>query len=45
MMWLKNRNHDHRPEVRSLACMLYAARFPRLARNQKKQELFIQTLE
>ncbi len=45
MTWLKNRTHDHRPEVKSLACMVYAARFPRLARNQKKQELSIQALE
>ena len=45
MNWLKNRTHDHRPEVKSLACMVYAERFPRLARNQKKQELSIQALE
>lgn len=45
MTWLKNRTHDHRPAVKSLACMVYAARFPRLVRNQKKQELSIQTLE
>ncbi len=45
MIWLKNRTHDHRPEVKSLACMVYAERFPRLARNQKKQELSIRTLE
>ena len=44
MTWLKNRTHDHRPEVKDLACMVYAERFPRLARNQKKQELSIQTL-
>lgn len=44
MTWLKNRTHDHRPEVKSLACMVYAERFPRQARNQKKQELSIQTL-
>lgn len=36
MTWLKNRTHDHRPEVKSLACMVYAERFPRQARNQKK---------
>ena len=42
--WLKNRTHDHRPEVKSLACMVYAQRFSRQARNQKKQELSIQTL-
>lgn len=29
MTWLKNRTHDHRPEVKSLACMVYAQRFPR----------------
>ncbi len=45
MAWLKNRTHDHRPEVKALACMVYAERFPRLARNQKKQELSIRTLE
>jgi len=45
MTWLKNRTHDHRPEVKSLACMVYAQRFPRQARNQKKQELSIQTLK
>ena len=28
-----------------MACMVYAERFPHLARNQKKQELSIQTLE
>ena len=28
-----------------MACMVYAARFPRLARNQKKQKLSIQALE
>ena len=44
MTWLKNRTHDHRPEVKALVCMAYAERFPRLARNQKKQELSIQTL-
>jgi len=33
MTWLKNRTHDRRPEVRELACMVYAGRFPRLARN------------
>lgn len=45
MKWLKNRTRDHRPEVRELACMVYAERFPHLARNQKKQELSILTLE
>lgn len=45
MTWLKNRTRDHRPEVKSLACAVFAERFPRLARNQKKQELSIQTLE
>lgn len=45
MTWLKNRTRDHRPEVRELACAVYAERFPRLARNQKKQKLSIQTLE
>ena len=45
MTWLKNRTHDHRPEVKSLACMIYAQRFPRQVRNQKKQELSIQTLK
>lgn len=45
MTWLKNRTRDSRPEVRSLACMVYAERFPRLVRNQKKQKLFIQTLK
>lgn len=45
MTWLKNRTHDPRPEVKSLACMVYAERFPHLARNQKKQELSIQTLD
>lgn len=45
MTWLKNRTCDTRPEVRSLGCMVYAERFPRSARNQKKQELFIQTLK
>ena len=45
MTWLKNRTHDHRPEVKTLACMVYAERFPRQARNQKKQELSIQTLK
>ena len=44
MTWLKNRTHDHRPDVKSLACMVYAERFPHLARNRKKQELSIQTL-
>lgn len=44
MTWLKNRTHDHRPEVKALACTVYAERFPRQARNQKKQELSIQTL-
>ncbi len=44
MTWLKNRTHDYRPEVKALACMVYAERFPRLARNQKKQELSIRTL-
>lgn len=45
MAWLKNRTHDNRPEVKALACTVYAERFPRLVRNQKKQELSIQTLE
>ena len=45
MSWLKNRIHDSRPEVKSLACMVYAERFPHFVRNQKKQELSIQTLE
>ena len=45
MTWLKNRTHDHRPDVKSLACMVYAQRFPRQVRNQKKQELSIQTLK
>ena len=45
MTWLKNRTRDHRSEVKAMACMVYAERFPRLARNQKKQELSIQTLE
>ena len=45
MTWLKNRTHDHRPDVKSLACTVYAERFPRQARNQKKQELSIQRLE
>ena len=45
MTWLKNRTHDHRPEVKALACMVYSERFPRLARNQKKQELSIRALE
>lgn len=45
MTWLKNRTHDHRPKVKSLACMVYAQRFPRQVRNQKKQELSIQTLK
>lgn len=45
MAWLKNRTHDHRPEVKALACTVYAERFPRLVCNQKKQELSIQTLE
>lgn len=45
MTWLKNRTHDHRPEVKALACMVYSERFPRQARNQKKQELSIQVLE
>lgn len=44
MTWLKNRTHDHRPEVKALACMVYGERFPRLMRNQKKQELSIQLL-
>lgn len=45
MTWLKNRTRDHRPEVKSLSCMVYAERFPRQVRNQKKQELSIQTLK
>lgn len=45
MTWLKNRTRDPRSEVRSLACTVYAERFPHLVRNQKKQELFIQTLK
>lgn len=45
MTWLKNRTHDHRPEVKALARMVYSERFPRQARNQKKQELFIRMLE
>jgi len=45
MTWLKNRTRDHRPEVKELACMVYAGRFLHLARNQKKQELSILTLE
>ena len=45
MTWLKNRTHDHRPEVKALACMVYSERFLRQVRNQKKQELFIQVLE
>lgn len=45
MTWLKNRTHDHRPNVKSLACLVYAERFPRQARNQKKRELSIQRLE
>lgn len=45
MTWLKNRTHDSRPEVKSLASMVCADRFPHLVRNQKKQELSIQTLE
>lgn len=44
LTWLKNRTRDHRPKVKTLA-MIYAERFPRSARNQKKQELSIQTLE
>ena len=31
--------------MKSLACMVYAQRFPRQVRNQKKQELSIQTLK
>ena len=34
MTWLKNRTHDHRPDVKSLACMVYAQRFPRQVRNR-----------
>ena len=45
MTWLKNRTHDHRPDVKSLACMVYAQRFPRRVRNQKKQERSIQALK
>lgn len=45
MTWLRNRTHDRRPEVKALACAVYAERFPRLARNQKKQELSIRTLD
>lgn len=45
MTWLKNRTHDHRPEVKALARMVYSERFPHQARNQKKQELSIQTLD
>ena len=41
----ENRTHDHRPDVKFLACLVYAERFPRQARNQKKQELSIQRLE
>ncbi len=33
MTWLKNRAHDHRPEVKSLACAVFAERFPCTARN------------
>ena len=32
MTWLKNRAHDHRPEVKSLACAVFAERFPCTAR-------------
>ena len=45
MTWLRNRTHGHRPEVKALACAVYAERFPRLARNQKKQELSIKILD
>lgn len=45
LTWLRNRTRDHRPEVKTLACTVYAERFPRSARNQKKQELSIQMLE
>lgn len=45
MTWLKNRTRDHRPEVKVFAHMVYSERFPRQARNQKKQELSIQTLD
>mgnify|MGYP004516257755 CR=1 FL=1 len=45
MTWLKNRAHDHRPEVKSLACAVFAERFPCTARNQKKQELSILNME
>ena len=31
--------------MKFLACLVYAERFPRQARNQKKQELSIQRLE
>ena len=32
MTWLKNRAHDHRPEVKFLACAVFAERFPCTAR-------------
>lgn len=44
MTWLKNRIHDHRPEAKSWVGMAYVERFYCLVRNQKKQELSIQTL-
>lgn len=45
MTWLRNRAHDRRSEVKALACTVYAERFPRLARNRKKRELSIKTLD
>ena len=43
--WLKNRTHDRRPDVREMARIVYAGRFPHAARNAKKQELTIKSLD
>lgn len=43
--WLENRLHDDRPEVAETARMVYNACFPYAERNERKQQLVINSLE
>lgn len=42
--WLENRLHDHRPEVAEAARMVYNSFFPYAERNERKQQLVINSL-
>lgn len=43
--WLENRLHDDRPEVAETARMVYNSCFPYAERNERKQQLVINTLK